>query len=112
MLMGLNIVIFLILQIGTAMGFKWGSSSPHLYWWGFVVGNSFGLLSTLAYINVFKQLNANVAVAVCSGGAFVAVQLAMGLIYRNQINWWTGLGAMLIVIGIITMALLSPTSEG
>jgi hypothetical protein len=45
-----------------------------------VVGNSFGLLSTLAYINVFKQLNANVAVAVCSGGAFVAVQLAMGFI--------------------------------
>jgi hypothetical protein len=105
MSVALNVSLFLILQIGTALGFKWGSTSPHLYWWGFLIGNSFGLLSTLAYINVFKYLNANLTVAVCSGGAFLAVQIAMTLVYRNHISVLSGIGAILIVVGISMMAI-------
>lgn len=108
MLTALNIGIFLGTQIGTALAFKWGTTAPHLYWWGFLIGNSFGLVSTIAYINVFKLLNANVAVAVCSGGAFVVVQIAMALVYRQPVNWLSGIGALLIVTGIAMMAIFKP----
>jgi multidrug transporter EmrE-like cation transporter len=101
----MNVGLFLMLQIGTGLSFKWGSTSPHLYWWGFLVGNSFGLLSTIAYINVFKQLNANLAVAVCSGGAFLTVQIAMVLVYQHQVSWLSSLGAFLIIAGITMMAI-------
>jgi small multidrug resistance pump len=102
----LNVGIFLVTQIALAIAFKWGSSTPHRYWWGFLIGNCFGLISTLAYINVFKHLKANLAVAVCTGGAFVAVQIAMALVFQQPIGWWSSLGAILIVTGIAMMAIL------
>lgn len=100
----LNVGIFLVTQMALAIAFKWGSSTPGRYWWGFLIGNGFGLLSTLAYINVFKHIHANVAVAVCSGGAFLAVQIALVLVYQQQVGWLPGLGAFLIVAGIAMMA--------
>jgi drug/metabolite transporter (DMT)-like permease len=101
----LNVGIFLVTQIALAIAFKWGSSTPGCYWWGFLIGNCFGLISTLAYINVFKHLNANLAVAVCSGGAFLAVQIALALVYQQQIGWLSGMGAVLIFAGIAMMSL-------
>jgi small multidrug resistance pump len=101
-----NVGIFLVTQIALAIAFKWGSGTPGRYWWGFVIGNSFGLISTLAYINVFKQMNANLAVAVCSGGAFLAVQIALVLVFQQQLGWGASLGALLIVVGIAMMAIL------
>ncbi len=102
----LNVGIFLVTQIALAIAFKWGSSTPGRYWWGFLIGNGFGLISTLAYINVFKHMNANLAVAVCSGGAFVVVQIALALVFQQQIGWLPSLGALLIVVGIAMMAIL------
>ena len=101
----LNVGIFLVTQIALAIAFKWGSSTPGCYWWGFLIGNCFGLISTLAYINVFKHINANLAVAVCSGGAFLAVQIALALVYQQQIGWLSGMGAVLIFTGIAMMSL-------
>jgi multidrug transporter EmrE-like cation transporter len=101
----INVGIFLVTQIALAIAFKWGSSTPGRYWWGFVIGNCFGLISTLAYINVFKHMNANLAVAACSGGAFLAVQIALTLVYRNHVSLLSGIGAMLIVVGISMMAI-------
>lgn len=106
-----NITAFLILQIGTALAFKWGSGTPHLYWWGFLIGNGFGLLSTLAYIKVFQYLPAGVAVAACSGGAFVVVQIALAVTYRQPLNWVACVGALGIVAGIAAMALSGVPAE-
>ena len=104
MVVGLNVAVFLILQIGTALSFKWGAGVPHLYWWGFLIGNIFGLFSTLAYINVFKYLSGGTAVAICAGGSFVAVQFALTLVYWRMPPWPALFGALMILGGIFVMA--------
>jgi multidrug transporter EmrE-like cation transporter len=103
---GINVAIFLVTQIALAIAFKWGSATPKYYWWGFAIGNAFGLISTLAYINVFKHINANLAVALCSGGAFLAVQIALAVIFQQQVSLGAAAGGAMIVIGIVMMALL------
>ena len=101
----INIALFLIFQIGTALFFKWASNSPQHYWLGFIIGNTFGLFSTFAYVNVFKVLNPNLAVATCSGGAFLVVQIALFLIYKENATWFSAIGAFLIVTGIAVMCM-------
>jgi len=107
MLTIINIGLYMVLQIGTMLFFKWGAVTPNRYWWGFVIGNLFGLFSTFAYVNVFKYLNGNLAVAICSGGAFVVVQIAMAWFNRHPLSWPSVLGAFLIVAGITLMALFT-----
>ena len=36
-----NIVIFIIMQVGATLLFKWGGT-PGRYWWGFGLGNVVG----------------------------------------------------------------------
>ena len=103
-----NVTVFLLLQIGVALSFQWGGRTPEHYWYGFLIGNTFGLFSTLAYINVFKALHGNVAVAVCAGGAFLCVQIVMAVLARHSFNVWMALGAVLVFCGILLMSLSAP----
>lgn len=103
-----NVAAFLILQVGVALSFQWGGRAPEHYWQGFLIGNVFGLFSTMAYINVFKTLHGNVAVAICAGGAFLCVQIVMAVLARHSFNIWMALGAVLVFSGILLMSLSAP----
>lgn len=107
----INVALFLLLQVGTALSFQWGGRNPEYYWWGFFIGNVFGLFSTLAYINVFKTLHGNLAVAVCAGGAFLTVQIVMAFLARRSFNHWMALGALLVFGGILLMSYGAAKSE-
>lgn len=107
----INVALFLLLQVGTALSFQWGGRTPEYYWWGFLIGNVFGLFSTLTYINVFKTLHGNLAVAVCAGGAFLTVQIVMAVLARHSFNHWMALGAFLVFGGILLMSFGAAKSE-
>ena len=105
MYLAVNIVVFFLMQVIAALLFKWGSSATHLYWWGFGLGNFFGATSIMMLINVYKVLNPNITLAICTGGAFLLTQLALSIVFKNPIGPLPSLGVLMIVGGIALMAI-------
>ncbi len=100
-----HIAVFLLLQIGAALLFKWGSTAPHLYWKGFAGGNLLGMTSILCLILIYRELNANLAAAVSTGGSFLLIQIALSLVFRTVPGPLQVTGGFLIAAGIGLMAL-------
>ncbi|KKX48646.1 membrane protein [Sphingobacterium sp. IITKGP-BTPF85] len=40
-------------------------------------------------------------IALCSGGTFLTVQLAMALVFKQPLTWMQILGSTIIVIGMV-----------
>ena len=99
-----NIVIFIIMQVGATLLFKWGGT-PGRYWWGFGLGNVVGASSIIFLINIYKMLNPNLAAAICSGGSFLAIQVAMFALFRESRPLPILVGTVLISSGIAVMSL-------
>ena len=52
MVLAISITAFMLLQIGAALFFKWGSADTGHYWWGFIGGNLLGITSILALMQI------------------------------------------------------------
>ena len=101
----LCITFYFLLQIGAYLLFKWGGSAPGLYWKGFIFGNLLGISSTLIMIQIYKQMNANLATAVMIGGSFLLVQIVMTIVCRLTPGIFQISGALLICAGIVMMSI-------
>jgi multidrug transporter EmrE-like cation transporter len=104
MYLAVNIVVFFIMQVVAALLFKWGSTAPNLYWWGFGLGNLFGATSIIMLINVYKVLNPNLTLAICTGGTFLLNQVALSIVFKSPIGVLPAVGSLLIVMGIVLIA--------
>lgn len=112
MSLAVNITVFFIFQIIAALLFKWGSTTSHLYWWGFALGNLFGASSIITLINIYKLLNhPNVVVGISSGGSFMLVQIAMYWVYRKPLSCLQWGGIAMIFAGIIVVAFCNQHME-
>lgn len=105
----INIITFLLFQVIAAIIFKWGTLAPERYWWGFVLGNIFGITSTLMMINTYKTLSPAAALAVCYGGAFIINQIGLLLVYKQAVSLVGWCAISLIFSGIFLFALSSST---
>lgn len=101
------VVLFLSLQTGAHLLFKWGSASPRLFWWGICLGNALGILSTVILTRLYKIMPAALAVAIGIGGTFLLIQLVMFIVYREPLTPWALLGLALIFTGILLVAFLN-----
>ena len=101
----LNIAVFILMQIGATLLFKWGSGDAKLFWWGFGLGNLIGASSIFFLMNVYRILNPNLTAAICTGGSFLAIQLMLFFIYRDATGIPTFIGTLLITSGIVVMSL-------
>jgi multidrug transporter EmrE-like cation transporter len=108
----LNIAMFLLFQVAANLLFKWGGTAPQRYWWGFVFGNAVGMTSILFLIGMYRTLPAATVVAIASGGAFLMVQLALYLVYREALYPAAVAGMILIFVGILMTALLNRPLTG
>lgn len=106
-----NIAIFLLFQVIASIFFKWGSLSPEKYWYGFALGNLFGMTSIIMLINVYKVMHPAAALAICTGGAFVLNQLALLAVYRQAISGGGWSGIALITAGIAIFSLTAQTNQ-
>jgi len=104
MLLAVNISGFLLLQVVSILFYKWGSLSPEKYWYGWVLGNLFGVPSILMQINVYKLLSPAATLAICIGGAFLLGQLGLLLVFRQGISPGGWCGISLILAGILFFA--------
>lgn len=105
MVLAISITAFMLLQIGAALLFKWGSADTGHYWWGFIGGNLLGITSILALMQIYKVLPANTAAAVCTGGSFVCIQIALSIVFRTGFHLSVTGGSLLILSGILWMSL-------
>ena len=96
----IKIVIYVVMQIVGMLLFKWGSSSGGRWLAGFLLGNLVVFGSTWFLMELYKQMNPNVAMGVCAGTAFLLAQIALALVYQEHINCTQWSGIALITCGI------------
>ena len=53
-----HIVMFLLFQVVANIFFKWGSTAPQHYWWGFALGNAVGITSIIFLLGIYRAMPA------------------------------------------------------
>ena len=106
MRLGISIFVFLLLQVAAALLFKWGSSGEGRWWAGFAGGNAIGITSIIFLMRIYHELHPNLAAAVCTGGSFLLIQLAMALCFTTglSIGQWSGVFLMGAGIALVALA--------
>ena len=105
-----HIAMFLLFQVVANLFFKWGSTAPQHYWWGFALGNAVGITSIIFLLGMYRALPAAAAIAIGTGGTFLLNQLAMRFFYREPLSLAATAGLVLIFVGILMTALLNTTT--
>ena len=103
---GALLVLFVIMQVAAQLCFKYGSLKPQHHLLGFIVGNVFGASSIWLLILLYQRLNANLALALAIGLAFVCTQLALAWVFHSQLVVGQWLGILLITAGILCVCLM------
>ena len=105
-----HIAMFLLFQVVANIFFKWGSTAPQNYWWGFALGNAVGITSIIFLLGIYRAMPAAAAIAIGTGGTFLLNQLTMHFLYREPLSPAATVGLVLIFIGILMTALLNTPS--
>lgn len=105
------IIMFLIFQVAANLFFKWGSTAPHLFWWGFGFGNLIGMSSIVFMIMMYRSMPAALVIAIGTGGSFLLNQIAIYFACREPVSWGGGIGLGLILTGIVLTAFLNHPPE-
>ena len=94
-------VAFWACQIISSILFKWGGINPKYQWPALIIGNIILLSASWFLVQLFKHVSQPIVIALCSGGTFIAVQVAMALYFKTSISWLQILGIVVIIIGMI-----------
>lgn len=105
MRLAINITLFLLFQVAAALLFKWGSAGAGRYWLGFAGGNLIGITSIIFLMYIYRALQPNLAAAVCTGGSFLLIQLAMAICFTTGLSIGQWSGVLLMAAGIALLAL-------
>ena len=104
----LYIAVFWGMQVIAQLFFKWGSGSESRWLWGFLGGNLFGFSSIWLLMIVYKAMNPNIALGVCTGGSFLLAQLALSFAFKSNISLLQWSGIVAIVAGMVVLAAGKP----
>ncbi|MBB2950318.1 hypothetical protein [Sphingobacterium sp. JUb56] len=97
----LYFLLFWICQIVSTIIFKYGGIHPKYHWSALVAGNIILITASWFLIQLFKTFPQPIVIALCSGGTFLTVQLAMALVFKQHLTWMQILGSTIIVIGMV-----------
>ena len=103
------VAIFWVMQATAQIIFKYGGATPGRWVPCFIFGNVFGASSIWFLMLLYKQMNPNLALALGTGGGFLAAQAALALVFRVPLVPQQYLGAAAIVLGMALFTLASPT---
>lgn len=92
---------FWICQISSSILFKLGGQYPKYHWHALIIGNIILLSASWFLVMLFKNVSQPIVIALCSGGTFISVQLAMALYFKIPLSWIQILGVLVIVAGMI-----------
>ncbi len=111
-MLGLHIGMFLLFQVIANLLFKWGSTDPAYYWWGFALGNAVGVTSIIFMLGMYRAMPAAAVIAVGVGGTFLLNQIVMNLVFREKLTPAAVAGLVLILVGILMTTLLNGPIAG
>ncbi len=98
------VALFWAMQVVAQLFFKWGSDTPGRAVLGFFSGHAFGVTSIVLLMLLYKTMNPNVALGVCFGGAFLAAQIALAVVYRTGMVTTQYAGIVAIAAGMILLS--------
>lgn len=93
-------IAFWVCQISSSILFKLGGQYPKYHWHALIVGNIILLSASWFLIQLFKNISQPIVIALCAGGTFISVQLAMALFFKVPLSWIQILGILVIVMGM------------
>ncbi|MDD5597244.1 MAG: hypothetical protein PHV82_04830 [Victivallaceae bacterium] len=105
------IATYIVLQVMGALLFKWGSEAQEHWLTGFILGNTLAFSSIWILMNLFKQMNPNIAMGICGGSASLLAQIAIAWVFRTHINYLQWLGIGLITCGIVILCIFKNTAS-
>jgi len=94
-------VAFWACQIISSILFKLGGIHPKYKWTTLIIGNIILLSASWFLVQLFKNVSQPIVIALCSGGTFLTVQLAMALYFKSSLSWQQVLGMFVIIIGMV-----------
>ncbi|SFS32197.1 hypothetical protein [Sphingobacterium wenxiniae] len=97
----LYFVTFWACQILSSILFKYGGIHPKYQWLTLIGGNIILLSASWFLVQLFKTVPQPIVIALCSGGTFLTVQLAMALVFKQPLSWMQILGSLVIVTGMV-----------
>lgn len=94
-------VAFWLCQISSSIIFKYGGIQPKYQWAALIAGNIILLSASWFLVQLFKIVPQPIVIALCSGGTFLTVQLAMALWFKQPLSWMQILGSLIIIVGMV-----------
>lgn len=101
MLNYLYFAAFWACQIVSSILFKLGGIHPKYKWAALIVGNIILLSASWFLIQLFKNVSQPIVIALCSGGTFLTVQLAMAFYFKSPLSWQQVVGMFVIIVGMV-----------
>ena len=98
------VALFWAMQVVAQLFFKWGSDTPGRAVFGFITGQAFGVTSIILLMLLYRTMNANLALGICFGGAFLAAQIALTVVYRTGIATTQYVGIVAIAAGMLLLS--------
>lgn len=96
---------FWVAQAAIAVVFKYGGTAPARWLPCYLVGNVIGVSSAYLWMLLVKARHANVATGLIIGGAFLAQQIALALVYRGHLSLIQVIGIAAIVGGMLCLGM-------
>ncbi|MEI6503957.1 MAG: hypothetical protein WCP21_23340 [Armatimonadota bacterium] len=97
--------IFWAMQAVAQLIFKYGGATPGRWVPCFIFGNVIGASSIWFLMLLYKQMNPNLALAIGTGGGFLAAQAALAVVFRVPLVPQQYVGAAAIILGMMLFAL-------
>lgn len=100
--------LFWIIQALVTIGFKLASLHDKQFWLWFCAAHAIGVPSLWFLVRLYKDMSEPVAFGLALGGAFLASQVALFIVFRPTTSFVQWAGVLAICGGMLMLAMGSP----
>lgn len=94
-----------ITQVAATLIFKGGATYPRYWVASFITANVLNIVGTWLLMILYKNMNANIAMGLALGAAFLLGQCALALVFKSQLTWVQILGIPVTCLGLLLLSL-------
>jgi multidrug transporter EmrE-like cation transporter len=104
--------LFWLVQAVVQIGFKLSSVHEHRFLLYFCAAHAIGVPSLWFVTELYKRMSEPLAFGLAFGGAFLAAQLALFVVFRPATSLTQWVGVLAICAGMVLLAVGSPKLKG
>ncbi len=103
--------LFWIIQAAVTIGFKLSSTHHDRFWLYFCAAHAIGVPSLWFLVELYKVMSEPLAFGLALGGAFLASQLALFLVFKPATSMVQWVGVLAICGGMVLLAVGAPKQK-